>query len=419
MTISCRVCGGTDLEAVLDLGSQPHCNSLLSLEELALPEPVYPLQLLFCRECTTVQIDYTVPKETMFSDYLYLTGSTQSLCRHFRDSAQRLRDRLELQQGDLVVDIGSNDGTWLKYFNELGMDGLGVEPAHNVAVLAEAAGVPTLVRFFNREVSSEILEAFGTPRLVTAAGVFFHLEELHSVAAGIAEFCRRGAVFCVQAIYLAEMVRQNAFDNIYHEHLTYWTLRSLEALLRQHGLEVFDAAVLPIHGGSLELLIGSEGRWPVHASVEELRRREAIEGMGEAATYHDFAARVRDVGCRLTGLLEEYAAAGLRVQAFGAPAKGATMLNSLQITSRLIEAAVEVNPLKIGRYMPGACIPIVAEGALPEPDAYLVLPWNFLGSFLEKKRDYIIGGGRFIVPIPEPAVIDKSNYASWAMLSNV
>lgn len=413
MAAPCRVCGGQDVKVVLDLGAQPHCNSLLTIEALAEPEPVYPLRLGFCNECTTVQIDHTVPKETMFSEYLYVSGTTRTLREHFRCSAERLVGRLGLGDGDLVVDIGSNDGTWLRCFKDLGLDVLGVEPARNLAAVAEAEGIATLNRFFAADVAREITAQRGAPKLVTAAGVFFHLEELHSATEGVAEFCRRGAVFCVQAIYLAEMLRRAEFDNIYHEHLTYWTLTSIERLFERHGLEVFAADVLPIHGGSLELLVAERGSRLVDDSVTRLRSHEGANGLRDPDTYRAFAQRVSRIRERLLDILSEYAAEGKTVHAFGAPAKGATLLNSFRISTDLVHCAVERNPLKVGRYIPGARIPIVEEGSVPEPDAYLILPWNFLQEFLEKKRDYISNGGAFIVPIPEPVVISRSNYADY------
>jgi len=413
MAVACRVCRGTDLEIVLDLGDQPHCNSLLTPAQLAEAEPRYPLRLYFCHGCTTVQIDHTVAKETMFADYLYVSGTTETLSEHFRQSALRLTHRLGLEPGDLVVDIGSNDGTWLKHFQALGLDVLGVEPARNVAAMAESAGVPTMVRFFDASVAREITVRVGQPKLVTAAGVFFHLEELHSATEGIAGLCRSGAVFCVQAIYLAEMLRQNAFDNVYHEHLTYWTLGSIQRLFDQYGLEVFSADVLPIHGGSLALLVAAKGTRPVEASVARLRERERRERLAEVETYHAFADRVWRIRDGLVELIGKLGDHGRLVHALGAPAKGATLLNSFGISTDLIACAEERNPLKVGRFIPGARIPIVEEGSVPEPDAYVVLPWNFLGEFLFKKRAYFERGGSFIVPIPAPRLINAATYDAW------
>jgi hypothetical protein len=405
LDMECRVCGRREVEEVLDLGDQPHCNSLLSPEQLAEPEPVYPLRLGFCRSCTTSQIDYTVPKETMFSDYLYVSGTTKALREHFRRSAERLASTLGLREGDLVVDIGSNDGTWLAQFQALGLQGLGVEPATNLAEQAERDGVPTLNRFFDAAAAEAILERGPAPRLVTAAGVFFHLEELHSATEGVAALCREGATFCMQAIYLGGMVEHNAFDQIYHEHLTYWTLGSFEQLLARHGLEVRSVGLVPIHGGSLEVLVGVEGGGPPDPSVERFREEERRRGLGEIGTYRAFADRVWAIRDELLETLDGYVGAGRSVHAFGAPAKGATLLNSFGISTDRVAVATERNPLKVGRYIPGARIPIVEEGSLPEPDAYLMLPWNFLDEFVTRRADYLREGGAFIVPIPEPHVV--------------
>ncbi|MBI5380999.1 MAG: methyltransferase domain-containing protein [Opitutae bacterium] len=406
----CRVCSQSRLEQFLDLGDQPHCDSLLRPEDLGQREPFYPLQVCFCHECTTVQITYTVPKETMFGEYLYVSGTTETLRTHFRTSTERLINKLGLKAGDLVVDIGSNDGTWLACYQPFGLRTLGVDGARNLAAMANARGVETWARFFNADVAREIIASKGRARLVTAAGVFFHLEELHSVTAGIAELIRDGGVFCVQAISLGEMLKYTQFDQVYHEHLTYWTVASLDRLFALHGLEIISADLLPIHGGSLELLVATRGSRPVDPSVDRVRAEEKRLGFDRIETYRQFGQRVWEIRDELLAILRRYADDGKKVYAFGAPAKGATLLNSFHITTDLVSCATEVNPLKVGKYIPGARIPIVDERQTDLPDAYLILPWNFLKEFLRKKRDYIMNGGAFIVPIPKPIVIDRSNY---------
>ncbi|MDW8309118.1 MAG: class I SAM-dependent methyltransferase [Verrucomicrobiales bacterium] len=406
----CRVCHGERLEMFLDLGDQPHCDSLLRPEDLPRREPYYPLQVCFCHDCTTVQINYTVPKETMFGEYLYVSGTTETLRRHFRESTDRLVTRLNLLPGDLVVDIGSNDGTWLACYQKYGLRTLGVDGAKNLAAMANARGIETWARFFNAEVARDIIAAKGHAKLVTAAGVFFHLEELHSVTQGIAELIRDDGVFCVQAISLVAMLQHNQFDQVYHEHLTYWTVHSLDRLFEQYGLEIFHAGKLPIHGGSMELLVAPKGKRPVNASVDAMRAEEDRLGCGRIETYHEFARRVREIERELMAILRDYARRGKTVHAFGAPAKGATLLNSFHITTDLVQCAVEVNPLKIGKYIPGCRLPILDEAKTPPPDAYLLLAWNFLKEFLPKKRDFILAGGEFIVPIPRPVIINRHNY---------
>jgi hypothetical protein len=403
------------LEQFLDLGEQPHCDSLLRPEDLKQSEPYYPLQVCFCHDCTTVQINYTVPKETMFGEYLYVSGTTQTLRTHFQTTTDRLVSRLGLKANDLVVDIGSNDGTWLACYQRYGLQTLGVDGARNLAAMANARGIETWPRFFNAEVAREMIAAKGRAMLVTAAGVFFHLEELHSVTAGIAELIREGGVFCVQAISLAEMLKYTQFDQVYHEHLTYWTVKSLDRLFAQHGLEIFSADRLTIHGGSLELLVAPKGVRPIDPSVAAMRADEAKLGCDRIETYRQFADRVWEIKREVLGILKDYAAKGKKVYAFGAPAKGGTFLNSFRITPELVQCAVEVNPLKMGKYIPGARIPIVDEAKTTPPDAYLLLAWNFLTEFLQKQRNYIMNGGEFIVPIPTPVVINKQNYEKYAL----
>lgn len=406
----CRVCRGERLEQFLDLGDQPHCNSLLMPDQLGRREPFYPLRTWFCHDCTTVQIDHTVAKEEMFSEYLYVSGTTETLRRHFQQTSDRLVERLGLAAGDLVVDIGSNDGTWLKCYRPHKLRTIGVEPAHNLAAAANAEGVATVNKFFNAETARGILAEHGHPKLVTAAGVFFHLEELHSATEGVQLLLDDDGSFCVQAIYLGEILRNTEFDNIYHEHLTYWTVGSIGKLFAQFGMEVYHADLLPIHGGSLELLVGHKGRHKIDETVTSFLADEKARGFDDISTYRAFADRVWQIRDKLLAILRNYRAAGKTVHAFGAPAKGATTLNSFHITQELVPLAVERNPLKIGKVIPGARIPIADEATTPAPDAYLILPWNFLGEFLRRNHDYIMGGGAFIVPIPDPVVIDAANY---------
>jgi SAM-dependent methyltransferase len=403
----CRCCGGRRVELVIDLGDQPHCNRLVHLDLPPGTEPAYPLRIGFCRDCTMVQIDHTIPKESMFSDYPYVSGTTKTLPEHFRQTSARIEAACGLDARDLVVDIGSNDGTWLKQYAPYGCQVLGVEAAANVARMAQDDGVPTWNRFFNEDCARDILAALGPAKVITAAGVFFHLEELHSVVRGIAALLATDGVFVVQAIYLGGMVENTAFDQIYHEHLCYYTLRSLSALLERHGLEVFEANLVPIHGGTIEAYVARKGTRRVGESVQRLREAEAANGLGEIDTYRRFAANVLGLRDRLRGLLKAYRTAGRSVWAYGAPAKGATLLNSFGIGPDLVQKAVEKNPLKIGLAIPGVRIPIEDE-AEQRPDAYLVLAWNFIDEFVRKEQDWLAEGGQFIVPIPNVKIIEAN-----------
>jgi C-methyltransferase C-terminal domain/Methyltransferase domain len=302
------------------------------------------------------------------------------------------------------VDVGSNDGTWLRQYVQFGCRVLGVEAAQNVARIAQDAGIPTWNCFFNENCARDILSQHGAAKIVTAAGVFFHLEELHSVVRGIEVLLTVDGVFVVQAIYLGGMVENTAFDQIYHEHLCYYTLRSLSALLERHGLEVFETTLVPIHGGSIEAHVARKGSRPIGNSVHHLQAEEARKGFGEIATYQRFAQNVLTLRDHLLGTLRDFKARGKSVWAYGAPAKGATLLNSFGIGPDLVAKAVEKNPLKIGLAVPGVRIPIEAEDG-PRPDAYLVLAWNFIEEFLKKENAYLASGGVFVVPVPEVRVI--------------
>ena len=407
LDLGCRCCGGRRVELVLDLGDQPHCNRLVRPGEPPGSEPRFPLRLGFCRDCTMVQIDHTIPKESMFSNYPYVSGTTGTLRAHFAATSRRLAEAYALGPRDLVVDIGSNDGTWLKQYAPFGCRVLGVEAARNVARLAQDAGIRTWPVFFDEACARDILARLGPAKLVTAAGVFFHLQELHSVVRGIRALLAEDGVFVVQAIYLGGMVENTAFDQIYHEHLCYYTLRSLRALLQRHGLDVFWVARIPIHGGSIEAHVARQGSRPPGESVRVLETEEAQKGLGEIGTYRRMAGNVLDLGERLRSLLEDYRARGKTVWAYGAPAKGATLLNSFGIGPALVQKAVERNPMKIGLAIPGVRIPIVEERADEKPDAYLVLAWNFIDEFLEAPVNsaFIEGGGEFIVPIPQLRVL--------------
>jgi len=408
--MKCRVCDSKNIALFLDLGEQPHGDSFVLKKNLERREPYYPLRANFCHNCTTVQIDYTVSKEVMFEEYLYVSGTTRSLRKHFEESTERLIKKLNLKRGDFVLDLGSNDGTWLECWRGTGIKTLGVDGAKNLAKIANEKGLETLALFFNRRVADDIIRKRGHANLVTAAGVFFHLEELHSVTDGIADLIGDTGVLCVQAIYLGKMLKIGAFDQIYHEHLTYWTLCSLEALLARHGLEVFSVLPLPIHGGSVEYLIAKKGARKIESSVKFMRRAEKRNKLGELATYRSFAKHVWKMKEKLLPILKRFKKNGKTVYALGAPIKGSTLLNSFGIGPDIVTAAAEVNPFKIGKYIPGVRIPIVDERKSTHPDAYLVLAWNFLPELLRKMEGYIKNGGAFIVPVPNPEVIDRRNY---------
>ncbi|MDJ0843006.1 methyltransferase domain-containing protein [Crocosphaera sp.] len=397
MNTICRVCDSTHLELAIDLGHQPWCNNFLKPEEVG-QEPFYPLRVLYCHDCGTVQLDYTVKKEVMFGDHTYLSGVTKSLSEHFKNVAQEVDDRFfKDTPNKSVLDIGSNDGTQLKHFQALGYDVLGVESSKTTAKIAESAGVPTVNDFFNLEVVKRLDRKF---HAINAAGVFFHLEELHSVTEGIREALTDDGIFVVQFLYMKRIVDNLAFDQIYHEHLLYYNLNTIEVLLNRHGLSMFDAYLSPIHGGSIIGFVTHQGQKNPSDRLQKMRQAEVEEKSNEFSTYLDFAKRIEQMKVDNLAYLDKAKKDGKTVWGFGAPVKGNTMLNYFGVGTQYLDYLVEKNELRRGLYSPGMHIPIVIEKELTElPDIYYVLAWNFKKEILANNQHLIDQGIEFYFPV--------------------
>ncbi len=397
----CRVCDSDRLDLALDLGEQPWCNHFLKPEEVG-TEPFYPLRLVYCHDCGTVQLDYTVPKEVMFGDHTYLSGVTRSLSEHFCRVARETDDAFfRGVSPKSVLDIGSNDGTQLRHFQDLGYEVLGIESSKTTAALAQKAGIPTLNTFFNAKLARDLSRKF---HIINAAGVFFHLEELHSVTDGIRECLRDDGVFVVQFLYMKRIVENGAFDQIYHEHLLYYNLATLERLLNRHGLGVFDARVEPIHGGSVIAYATHLGKQQPSARLRQLREQEEQEGANRLSTYRAFAKRTHRMKVENLGFLEEAKSAGKHIYGFGAPVKGNTLLNYFGVGTQYIDCLVEKNPLRRGLFSPGMHIPVILESEVSTlPNIYYVLAWNFKAEILANNQDLLKKDVEFYFPVnPKP-----------------
>ncbi len=393
----CRICDSNNLEPVIDLGEQPWCNNFLKREEVG-REPFYPLRVLFCHECHTSQLDFTVKKEIMFGDHTYLSGVTKSLSEHFRNIALEVDQRFFAgQTGKSVLDIGSNDGTQLKHFQALGYEVLGVESSKTTARIANEAGVPTLNAFFNEDAIEAIGKQFD---VFNASGVFFHLEELHSVCEAIKRGLKENGVFVVQFLYMKSIIENLAFDQIYHEHLLYYTLETIEVLLNRHGLSMFDAYLAPIHGGSIIGYIGHQGSRKDTERLSEMRDDERASKVNTFEAYREFDRRIRRMKLDNLDYLNTAKAAGKRVYGFGAPVKGNTLLNYFGVGPDLIQYLVEKNELRRGLYSPGMHIPLLIEDEVTElPDIYYVLAWNFKKEILANNQALIEQGVEFHFPV--------------------
>jgi len=393
----CRVCDSKKLELVLDLGNQPWGNHFLKKSEVG-HEPSYPLRLLYCNDCTTTQLDYTVPKEIMFSDHTYLSGVTKSLAEHFRQTAVDVDQAFfKDQKNKSVLDIGSNDGTQLKQFKSIGYEVLGVESSKGTAKIANDAGITTENAFFNMDLVKKLNRKFD---VINAAGIFFHLEELHSVSEGIRESLKKDGVFVVQFIYMKGMIDNLAFDQIYHEHLLYYNLHNIEILLKRHGLEMFDARLSPIHGGSMIAYVGHRGNRPVSQQLKKLQAEEERAGANRIQTYHDFARRISKMKTENLEYLNKAKAQGKRVYGMGAPVKGNTLLNSFGVNAKQIQYLVEKNPLRKGLFSPMSHIEIILEDEVTDPpDIYYVLAWNFKKEILKNNQMLMDQGVEFFFPV--------------------
>ncbi|HET6883068.1 MAG TPA: class I SAM-dependent methyltransferase, partial [Pirellulales bacterium] len=346
----CRVCDSRRLEPVIDLGQQPWCNHFLKAEEVG-KEPFYPLRVLYCHDCRTAQLDYTVKKETMFGDHTYLSGVTRSLSDHFRQIAQEVDSRfIAVKQTKSVLDIGSNDGTQLKHYRDLGYEVLGVESSKTTARLANDAGIQTLNEFFNLEVARRLRRKFD---VINAAGVFFHLEELHSVTDGIRELLADDGVFVVQFLYMKRIMENVAFDQIYHEHLLYYNLATIDVLLKRHGLALFDAYVAPIHGGSVIGFVTHKGRRKQSDRLTQLLHAEEDAGANEVSAYRILAKRIERMKADNLEYLGNAKRQNKRIFGMGAPVKGNTLLNYFGIGTQYLDCLVEKNELRRGLFSPG------------------------------------------------------------------
>ena len=395
--MNCRVCDSTNLELAIDLGNQPWCNNFLTKEEIG-KEPFYPLRVVYCHKCSTVQLDYTVKKEIMFGNHTYLSGVTKSLSDHFKVVAEQV-DSAFFRETKVksVLDIGSNDGTQLKHFKDLGYDILGVESSKTTAKIAIDAGINTMNDYFNLELVKKINKKF---HIINAAGVFFHLEELHSVTDGIRESLREDGVFVVQFLYMKRIVENMAFDQIYHEHLLYYNLQTIEVLLNRHGLSMFDAYLSSIHGGSMIGYVSHKGKRLPSERLQALKKDEIDNHANDFKTYIDFANRIKKMKEKNLLYLQNAKQQGKIIYGMGAPVKGNTMLNYFGIGIQYIDVLVEKNELRRGLYSPGMHIPIVIEKELQKlPDIYYVLAWNFKKEIIANNQHLIQKGIEFFFPV--------------------
>lgn len=410
--VLCRFCDAPLRQSFVDLGMSPLCQKHLRPEQLSRMEPFYPLHARVCERCFLVQVEEVVPPEEIFGDgaYAYFSSYSTSWLEHAQRYVESMIRRFDLKPGDLAVEIASNDGYLLQYFQKAGIRALGIEPASNTAAAATARGIETIVRFFGRATAAETAASHGRARIMTANNVLAHVPDINDFIAGIPLLLAPGGVATLEFPHLMKLVGENQFDTIYHEHFSYLSFATVEQMFAAHGLTLFDVEELPTHGGSLRVMArhADGSAHPVLPSVAALREREAAAGMRTLDYYHRFGEQVAETKRKLLEFLIGVKRSGKTIVGYGAPGKGNTLLNYCGIRTDFLDYTVDRSPHKQGGFLPGTHIPIRAPEEIDRtrPDYVLILPWNLREEIMGQMAQIRSWGGRFVVPIPEVRVFE-------------
>ncbi|MEI6790073.1 MAG: class I SAM-dependent methyltransferase [Myxococcaceae bacterium] len=403
---NCRSCRSDQISKFLSLGKTPLANSLLSQEQLSKPEPVYPLELAFCSNCSLVQLIETVPPEELFSDYLYFSSFSEEMVNHSREIAERLTRDKNLTADSLAVEIASNDGYLLQFYQKAGIPVLGIEPAENIARIArEEKNIPTIAEFFGTGLATRLRQTGKLADTIHANNVMAHVPDINGFVHGISLILKPEGVAVIEVPYVIDMVEKCEFDTIYHEHVFYFSVTALDKLFKKHDLLVNRIEKISLHGGSLRLFVVpmSEKAYQ-EKSVLELIEHEKKIGADKIAYYENLSKKIQQLRSELVLELSQLKRAGKSIAAYGASAKGSTLLNHFGIGHDVIDFVVDRSTYKQGRWTPGTHIPIRDPSVLLEkrPDYLLLLTWNFASEILAQQSEYRKMGGKFIIPLPHP-----------------
>ncbi|MEK6880939.1 MAG: methyltransferase domain-containing protein, partial [Nanoarchaeota archaeon] len=406
--IKCRICENPDLKRVISLGKSPLANNLLTTEELNKNEELYPLDIMYCNKCNLCQLSYVVPPEKMFRQYLYVTSTTETFKKHFEGFAEDVTGNFKLTDNSLVVDIGSNDGLLLKKFKERGVRVVGVESAENICEMARKEGIDTLNDFFNEDIVEAIVKMKGRADIVTANNVFAHVGNIKDFTKDVKNLLKDDGVFIIEVQYILDMIRKLTFDNIYHEHLSYFSLMSLTEFFKRDSMDIFKIEHVDSHGGSIRVFIQKNGgKYEKDNSVDEFLEKEKIFGLDNFRTYQEFGNRLQEIKNQIRDFLIKLKKEGKSVVGYGAPAKATTLLNFYNINNQYIDYIVEDNPLKQGKTVPGVRIPIKSKESLEQnnPDYIFIFAWNFAEEIMKKNEVFRERGAKFVIPSPELKIV--------------
>ena len=408
MRQTCRLCGHSRLTQFLDLGYTPPADTFLLKEQLDEPETHYPLKVLQCDTCMFIQLSYVVPPDILYrNDYPYESSTTRTGRKHFDGFAESVVETHNLSNTDLVIDIGSNVGVLLKGFQDRGCRILGIEPAENIAQIANKNNIKTQAVFFNHDVAKEILDEHGKAKVITASNVFAHIDDLNAVLECLDILLDDDGIFVIEAPYLVNLLKNLEYDTIYHEHLSYLSIKPLVPFFENNGFEIFDIQEVDIHGGSIRIFVNRKSCRDISEKVSEIIRSESNSDIYSIRNLMLFSENVKRNRNNLMNLLYKLKSENKRIAAVSAPAKGMTLLNYCGIGRHILEFVTEKSQLKINKYTPGAHIKVLPDSALvaKEIDYALLLAWNFKDEIMGNLSEYRDSGGKFIIPIPNPTII--------------
>jgi 2-polyprenyl-3-methyl-5-hydroxy-6-metoxy-1,4-benzoquinol methylase len=406
----CRFCKAELRHTFVDLGMSPLCESYVRLDQLNEMESFYPLHVFVCEKCFLVQLEEFVTPDHIFSEYAYFSSYSDSWLDHCRRYTEEMLDRFSLNRESLVVELASNDGYLLQYFVKQGIPVLGIEPAANVAKVAEEKGVATLVRFFGQQLAAELVHDKTQADLLVGNNVLAQVPDLCDFVAGMKILLKPQGVFTLEFPHLLKLMEENQFDTIYHEHFSYFSFLTTKQIFNAYGLVLFDVEELPTHGGSLRVFgrHAEDISKPVSARAIELLAREETARLKQLETYQSFAEKVKRTKRQLLRCLIQAKEERKSIVGYGAPGKGNTLLNYCGVGKDLIDYTVDRNPYKQGRFTPGTHVPIYHPDKIREtrPDYLLILPWNLKTEIMQQMSFVREWGGKFIIPIPEATICD-------------